>query len=99
MDATFYSLALMPLSRRSTFPTRTDSKYDFIFTLKLLWNNYNSDISFSYIVLDFSFDIDQVPNIKIIKCSLSVSLQFSTHHVYPLTCLWAKPVTEDGSGL
>ncbi|KAM3862238.1 alsin-like [Diretmus argenteus] len=24
---------------------------------------------------------------------------FSSHHVYPLTCLWVKPVTEDGSGL
>ncbi|XP_034741033.1 alsin-like isoform X3 [Etheostoma cragini] len=24
---------------------------------------------------------------------------FSTHHVYPLTCLWAKPLTEDCSGL
>ncbi|XP_005747879.1 alsin-like isoform X1 [Pundamilia nyererei] len=24
---------------------------------------------------------------------------FSTHHVYPLTCLWVKPVTENGSGL
>ncbi|XP_029314929.1 alsin-like isoform X3 [Cottoperca gobio] len=24
---------------------------------------------------------------------------FSTHHVYPLTCLWVKPVTEDSSGL
>ncbi|XP_030614260.1 alsin-like isoform X3 [Archocentrus centrarchus] len=24
---------------------------------------------------------------------------FSTHHIYPLTCLWVKPVTEDGSGL
>ncbi|KAM7380722.1 hypothetical protein PAMP_003997 [Pampus punctatissimus] len=24
---------------------------------------------------------------------------FSTHHVYPLTCLWVKPVTENSSGL
>ncbi|XP_051814997.1 alsin-like isoform X1 [Acanthochromis polyacanthus] len=24
---------------------------------------------------------------------------FSTHHVYPLTCLWVKPVTEDSNGL
>ncbi|XP_061579794.1 alsin-like isoform X1 [Cololabis saira] len=24
---------------------------------------------------------------------------FSTHHVYPLTCLWVRPVSEDGSGL
>ncbi|KAG7239896.1 hypothetical protein INR49_028296 [Caranx melampygus] len=24
---------------------------------------------------------------------------FSTHHIYPLTCLWVKPVTEDSSGL
>ncbi|XP_041806349.1 alsin-like isoform X4 [Chelmon rostratus] len=24
---------------------------------------------------------------------------FSTHHVYPLTCLWVKPVTEDSSSL
>ncbi|KAG7502317.1 alsin-like isoform X2 [Solea senegalensis] len=24
---------------------------------------------------------------------------FSTHHVYPLTCLWVKPVTDDSSGL
>ncbi|XP_018537544.1 alsin isoform X2 [Lates calcarifer] len=24
---------------------------------------------------------------------------FSSHHVYPLTCLWVKPVTEDSSGL
>ncbi|XP_028249082.1 alsin-like isoform X3 [Parambassis ranga] len=24
---------------------------------------------------------------------------FSTHHVYPLTCLWVKPLTEDSSGL
>ncbi|XP_047457325.1 alsin-like isoform X2 [Mugil cephalus] len=24
---------------------------------------------------------------------------FSTHHVYPLSCLWVKPVTEDSSGL
>ncbi|XP_069388473.1 alsin-like isoform X5 [Paralichthys olivaceus] len=28
-----------------------------------------------------------------------VHTQFSTHHVYPLTCLWVKPVTEDTSGL
>ncbi|KAK2839612.1 hypothetical protein Q5P01_013352 [Channa striata] len=28
-----------------------------------------------------------------------VHTQFSTHHVYPLTCLWVKPVPEDGSGL
>lgn len=24
---------------------------------------------------------------------------FSTHHIYPLTCLWAKPVTENNNGL
>ncbi|XP_063743764.1 alsin-like isoform X3 [Eleginops maclovinus] len=24
---------------------------------------------------------------------------FSTHHIYPLSCLWVKPVTEDSSGL
>ncbi|XP_059199040.1 alsin-like isoform X2 [Centropristis striata] len=24
---------------------------------------------------------------------------FASHHVYPLTCLWVKPVTEDSSGL
>ncbi|XP_068602604.1 alsin-like [Brachionichthys hirsutus] len=24
---------------------------------------------------------------------------FSTHHVYPLACLWVKPVTDDSSGL
>eukprot|EP00064_Thunnus_orientalis_P022355 superscaffoldBa00007454_g22549 len=24
---------------------------------------------------------------------------FSTHHVYPLTCLWVKPVTENSGGL
>ncbi|KAM7407669.1 hypothetical protein PAMA_003415 [Pampus argenteus] len=24
---------------------------------------------------------------------------FSTHHVYPLTCLWVKPVTDNSSGL
>ncbi|XP_049905725.1 alsin-like isoform X1 [Epinephelus moara] len=24
---------------------------------------------------------------------------FSTHHVYPLSCLWVKPVTDDSSGL
>ncbi|XP_028292919.1 alsin-like isoform X2 [Gouania willdenowi] len=24
---------------------------------------------------------------------------FSTHRIYPLTCLWVKPLTEDGSGL
>ncbi|XP_072301245.1 alsin-like isoform X2 [Eucyclogobius newberryi] len=24
---------------------------------------------------------------------------FSTHHVYPLTCLWVKPVTENDNGL
>ncbi|XP_040003965.1 alsin-like isoform X1 [Xiphias gladius] len=24
---------------------------------------------------------------------------FSTHHIYPLTCLWVKPVTENSSGL
>lgn len=29
---------------------------------------------------------------------LHVSVQFSTHHIYPLTCLWVKPVTDD-SGL
>ncbi|KAF3842963.1 hypothetical protein F7725_001812, partial [Dissostichus mawsoni] len=23
---------------------------------------------------------------------------FSTHHIYPLSCLWVKPVTEDSSG-
>lgn len=23
---------------------------------------------------------------------------FSTHHIYPLTCLWVKPITENGSG-
>lgn len=28
-----------------------------------------------------------------------VSVQFSTHHVYPLTCLWVKPITDDSSGL
>uniref|UniRef100_H3CDQ7 Alsin Rho guanine nucleotide exchange factor ALS2 n=1 Tax=Tetraodon nigroviridis TaxID=99883 RepID=H3CDQ7_TETNG len=28
-----------------------------------------------------------------------VHTQFSTHHVYPLTCLWVKPVAEDSSGL
>ncbi|GLD59059.1 alsin-like isoform X3 [Lates japonicus] len=28
-----------------------------------------------------------------------VHTQFSSHHVYPLTCLWVKPVTEDSSGL
>ncbi|XP_068185150.1 alsin-like isoform X2 [Antennarius striatus] len=28
-----------------------------------------------------------------------VHTQFSTHHVYPLTCLWVKPVTDDSSGL
>uniref|UniRef100_A0A7N8X3X3 Alsin-like n=1 Tax=Mastacembelus armatus TaxID=205130 RepID=A0A7N8X3X3_9TELE len=28
-----------------------------------------------------------------------VHTQFSTHHVYPLTCLWVKPLTEDSSGL
>ncbi|XP_072253374.1 alsin-like isoform X2 [Leuresthes tenuis] len=28
-----------------------------------------------------------------------VHTQFSTHHLYPLTCLWVKPVTEDSSGL
>uniref|UniRef100_A0A8P4G5H2 Alsin n=1 Tax=Dicentrarchus labrax TaxID=13489 RepID=A0A8P4G5H2_DICLA len=28
-----------------------------------------------------------------------VHTQFSTHHIYPLTCLWVKPVTEDSSGL
>lgn len=28
-----------------------------------------------------------------------VSVQFSTHHVYPLTCLWVKPVTDHSSGL
>ncbi|XP_053184200.1 alsin-like [Scomber japonicus] len=28
-----------------------------------------------------------------------VHTQFSTHHIYPLTCLWAKPITENGSGL
>ncbi|KAM3608464.1 uncharacterized protein V6R79_026113 [Siganus canaliculatus] len=27
-----------------------------------------------------------------------VHTQFSTHHIYPLTCLWVKPVTEDSSG-
>ncbi|XP_047226297.1 alsin-like isoform X4 [Girardinichthys multiradiatus] len=31
--------------------------------------------------------------------SLSSQSFFSTHHVYPLTCLWVKPITEDGSGL
>ncbi|XP_042350663.1 alsin-like [Plectropomus leopardus] len=24
---------------------------------------------------------------------------FSTHHIYPLSCLWVKPVTDDSSGL
>ncbi|KAM9710020.1 alsin-like isoform 2-T2 [Menidia menidia] len=28
-----------------------------------------------------------------------VHMQFSTHHVYPLSCLWVTPLTEDGSGL
>ncbi|XP_072301246.1 alsin-like isoform X3 [Eucyclogobius newberryi] len=28
-----------------------------------------------------------------------VHTQFSTHHVYPLTCLWVKPVTENDNGL
>lgn len=28
-----------------------------------------------------------------------VHSQFSTHHIYPLTCLWAKPVTENNNGL
>lgn len=28
-----------------------------------------------------------------------VCVQFSTHHVYPLTCLWVKPVTDDSSAL
>ncbi|XP_067459329.1 alsin-like isoform X2 [Thunnus thynnus] len=28
-----------------------------------------------------------------------VHTQFSTHHVYPLTCLWVKPVTENSGGL
>ncbi|XP_017279385.1 alsin isoform X2 [Kryptolebias marmoratus] len=28
-----------------------------------------------------------------------VHTQFSTHRVYPLTCLWAKPVTDDSSEL
>ncbi|XP_015228322.1 PREDICTED: alsin-like isoform X2 [Cyprinodon variegatus] len=28
-----------------------------------------------------------------------VHSQFSTHHVYPLTCLWVKPITEDRSGV
>ncbi|XP_041857006.1 alsin-like isoform X2 [Melanotaenia boesemani] len=28
-----------------------------------------------------------------------VHTQFSTHHIYPLSSLWVKPVTEDGSGL
>ncbi|CAJ1079928.1 alsin-like isoform X2 [Xyrichtys novacula] len=28
-----------------------------------------------------------------------VHMQFSTHHVYPLTCLWVKPVTDDSSEL
>uniref|UniRef100_A0A3B3ZMZ5 PH domain-containing protein n=1 Tax=Periophthalmus magnuspinnatus TaxID=409849 RepID=A0A3B3ZMZ5_9GOBI len=28
-----------------------------------------------------------------------VHTQFSTHHIYPLTCLWVKPVTEDDNGL
>uniref|UniRef100_A0A673AXI8 Alsin Rho guanine nucleotide exchange factor ALS2 a n=1 Tax=Sphaeramia orbicularis TaxID=375764 RepID=A0A673AXI8_9TELE len=27
-----------------------------------------------------------------------VHTQFSTHHVYPLTCLWVKPVTENTTG-
>ncbi|KAI3356099.1 hypothetical protein L3Q82_017364, partial [Scortum barcoo] len=31
-------------------------------------------------------------------CFLSLK-KFSTHHIYPLTCLWVKPVTEDSSGL
>ncbi len=30
---------------------------------------------------------------------LCLSLQFSTHHIYPLTSLWVKPVTEDSNGL
>lgn len=29
--------------------------------------------------------------------TLHVSVQFSTHHIYPLTCLWVKPVTDDSS--
>ncbi|XP_034550228.1 alsin-like isoform X2 [Notolabrus celidotus] len=28
-----------------------------------------------------------------------VHTQFSTHSVYPLTCLWVKPVTDDSTGL
>lgn len=28
-----------------------------------------------------------------------VHTQFSTHHVYPLSCLWVKPVSGDSSGL
>ncbi len=36
---------------------------------------------------------------KIHEPLLCLSLQFSTHHVYPLTCLWVKPVTDDSSGL
>uniref|UniRef100_A0A667WYP8 Alsin Rho guanine nucleotide exchange factor ALS2 n=1 Tax=Myripristis murdjan TaxID=586833 RepID=A0A667WYP8_9TELE len=28
-----------------------------------------------------------------------VHTQFSSHHVYPLSCLWVKPVTENSSGL
>ncbi|XP_029386082.1 alsin-like [Echeneis naucrates] len=28
-----------------------------------------------------------------------VHTQFSSHHVYPLTCLWVKPVTEDSNAL
>uniref|UniRef100_A0AAQ6IC89 Alsin Rho guanine nucleotide exchange factor ALS2 a n=1 Tax=Anabas testudineus TaxID=64144 RepID=A0AAQ6IC89_ANATE len=28
-----------------------------------------------------------------------VHTQFSTHRIYPLTCVWVKPVTEDSSGL
>uniref|UniRef100_A0A667WVS1 Alsin Rho guanine nucleotide exchange factor ALS2 n=1 Tax=Myripristis murdjan TaxID=586833 RepID=A0A667WVS1_9TELE len=34
-----------------------------------------------------------------IRISPSVSPQFSSHHVYPLSCLWVKPVTENSSGL
>lgn len=27
-----------------------------------------------------------------------VHTQFSTHHIYPLTCLWVKPITENNNG-
>lgn len=28
-----------------------------------------------------------------------VHTQFSTHHIYPLTCLWVKPISENNNGL